>query len=229
MFRNKKGIALEEVIIFGLVSFIFIFGVIPFSARLYKTFNSNQDDSSTANFEDQLILKVQELLKSDKKLDYRQINYFLGDDRVVMGYNAEWNKDESGAAELVVPKPKSCGSEACLCIYKGSRTVFGGDPLKPCAKFDKVKYFVKHKSLSSRPFKDTIIAGGAFYGPESGFDGYEYKYLVLDGNNFKSQTLYIEKYQNSGAESTIFIAPVNDDTRREINRRKQHIDNIEIT
>lgn len=224
MFRHKKAFTIEEAIKLALVAII-LFSTVTIVYKIYLAFTSERDDGSLANFEDGLVPKVQELLKNDKKLDYTQINYFIGAAAVV-GYNKAWDSQQNlQIIGLKIEKPSSCSDKACLCFFKQS-SVLSGNPYKPCVKLDKVAYFLKDNDASIAYSTERAVANN-FYDSSSPkvFTTETYKYLLLDGTTLKqkSQAIYIEKYQNANGEVIFYFAPVNDATRDKINRRKEYI------
>lgn len=229
MFKNKKGLTLEEGITFALVVFIILFAVFPFVDNLYAAMMSETDDGSIVNFEKRLAPAVQSLLTNSDKLAYTQINYFLGAGNAVIGYNKIWNSEENlNIIGLKLEKPASCGDKACLCFFKQSKkgAPLSGDPYKPCIKLDKVKYFLKDKDNTvAYETELSVIPGDSFYNSDT-FNKEVYKYLLLSGNTFKSQAIYIEKYENSAGEIILYLAPINGATKDRISKRIEYIDSI---
>ncbi|MBI2658668.1 hypothetical protein HYX05_01015 [Candidatus Woesearchaeota archaeon] len=226
MFRNKKAFTLQEAITLALVAVILV-STVAIVYKIYSSFTSERDDGSLANFEDGLIPKVQELLKSDKKLDYTQINYFIGAAAIV-GYNKAWDSQQNlQIIGLKIEKPNSCSDKACLCFFKQS-SVLSGNPYKPCIKFDKVAYFLKDSDAAVAYSTERAVQNIFYDSLVPDTFKTEYKYMLLDGSNLKqkSQAIYIEKYQNANGEFTFYFAPVNDATRDKINKRKAYIDSV---
>lgn len=226
MFKNKKGFTLEEAVKLAFVAFIFLFTLF-LATKLYAAVFAEKDDGSSANF-DRIASKMQELLNNNRKLDYAEINYYLGDGRAVAGYNKAWNAETNlPIVGLKIEKPGFCGDKACLCFFKGD-SVLSGKPNKPCIKFDKVTYIIKDKDSAIAYSTERTVNGDSFYKPPVSdlFTKDEYKYFLIDGSSLslKNQVIYIEKYENQLGELIIYIAPVNDITRDKIKQRKQYID-----
>jgi len=226
MLKNKKSFVLKEAIVLGFAAALLIFGFV-IAYKIYSAFSGETDDGSLANFEDRLVPKMQELLDSNKKLDYTQINYFVGDAAVV-GYNKVWDSEENRYIfHLKIEKPVSCVDKSCLCFFKGD-SALSSNPYKPCTKFDKTTYFLKDmdESISS----GESAATGNFYSSQlpDVFTKEGYTYLKLSGSalKIKSHAIYIEKYTNPIDEVIFYIAPVNDATREKINKRKAYIDTL---
>ncbi len=230
MLKNKKAFILKEAIYLGFAAVLLLFGVYIVYYKIYPAFFGETDDGSLANFEDDLVPKIQYLLKNDNKLDYTQINYFIGAAAVV-GYNKVWDSQENlNIVGLKIEKPSSCGDKACLCFYKGGEGIFS-NPYKPCTKFDKVAYFLKDTdpavaySTEKEVVPDSILYKFPllYLIPQE-----KYKYLVLTGSTSKtkSQVIYIEKYENTNGEIIIYLAPFNDAIRDKISKRKAYIDNL---
>jgi|GEM_PF-6171546 hypothetical protein len=228
MLRNKKAFTLEEAIKLAFVAIILLFTVI-IAYRIWSAFTTDRDDGSLRNFEGTLAPKIQELLKSDRKIDYIKtpVNYFIGAAAVV-GYNREWDSErDKYVIGLKLEKPASCSDKACLCFFKQDSGL-SGKPYKPCIKLDKVAYILKDpdESIKYKTANDEAVAN-SFYGssmPEAFTK--EYRYFLIDGASLaqKSQPLYIEKYQKPNGDVIIFVAPINDATRDNINKRKAYID-----
>ena len=234
MFKNKKAFILKEAIYLGFAAVLLIFGFLIVYYKIYPAFFGETDDGSLANFEDDLVPKIQELLKNDNKLDYTQINYFIGA-AAVIGYNKVWDSQENlNIVGLRIEKPSSCGDKACLCFFKGD-SLLGENPkpYKPCTKFDKVAYFLKDKddavayTLGGR---ESTVSNHFFYNPSlsSVFTNEQYKYFLLGGSSLKSKgkVIYIEKYENPTGEVIFYLAPINDATKDKISKRKAYIDNL---
>lgn len=228
MLKSKKGLwSLEEFIKIGLVAFIFFFTLL-FATKLHAAVFGDKDDGSSANF-DRIASKMQELLNNNRKLDYSEINYYLGDGRAVVGYNKAWNSETNlPIIGLKIEKPGFCGDKSCLCFFKGD-SVLSGKPNKPCIKFDKVTYLIKDKDAAIAYSTERTVNANIFYRQpmSDAFTKDEYKYLLIDGAYLKAkdQVIYIEKYENQLGEVIFYIAPVNDATRDKIKQRKQYIDN----
>ena len=226
MLKSKKAFTLEEAVKLGLAAFVFLF--IFFAAdKLYAAVTAEKDDGSSANF-DKLAFKFQELVNNNKKLDYAEINYFLGNERAVVGYNELWDAEKNlEVLHLKIEKPGFCGDRACLCFFKGN-SVLSAKPQKPCVKFDKVSYIIKDKDAAIAYSTESTVPSDIFYKPPmpEAFTKDEYKYMLLDGStlNVKSQVLYIEKYENELGQIVIYVAPVNDATKDRLKQRKEYID-----
>lgn len=227
MIKNKKGFTIEEAVKLAFVAFIFILTFL-FAGKIYAAVFGEKDDDSSANF-DRLASKIQELSNNGRKLDYAEINYFLGAERAVAGYNKVWSAEANAPIiGMKIEKPGFCGDRACLCLYKGLD--LNTKPKKPCIKFEKVAYFLKDKDISTIfGISGTEQTVSGFYKPPMPelFTKEEYKYLMISGTfslNKNQVVLYIEKYQNDLGEVVFYIAQINDATRDKIKQRKQHID-----
>ncbi len=225
MLKNKKAFLLKEAIVLGFTAVLLIFGTL-IAYKIYLGFTGEQDDGSISNF-DRLNSKVQELSQNDNKMDYTEINYFIGAAAVV-GYNKVWDSQQNlYILHLKLEKPGSCADKACLCFFKGD-SALSSNPYKPCTKFDKTTYFLKDmdKSISG----GESAAAGSFYSPQlpDVFTKEGYTYLLLSGSALKSksQAIYIEKYTNPIGEVIFYLAPVNDATREKISKRKAYIDSL---
>ena len=224
MFKNKKSFTLEEAIVFAFAGVIFL-ATLFIGKELYASVTSEKDDGSIANFQSRLVPKIVEMHNNNKKFDYAQIDYFLGADKAVVGFNKNWNKE----IDIAIDKPNECSSKACLCIFNRDN-IQTGKPQKPCVKFDKVAYFLKDTDESVKVSTEKSVAGNLFYGASSGplFSQSNYRYMILYGNTLKSKTqaFYLEKYQNSNGDVVFYFAPVNEATKEKIAKRKRYIDSV---
>lgn len=123
--KNKKStIVLKELVILALAAIVFL-AVTVFFFRIIGSSASNEDAPSQANFE-RLYSTIKELIESPNDADYRIINYYIGYDRMVIGFERDW--DENPHNEIIavtlkideddpIYRPSKCGSSACLCLY----------------------------------------------------------------------------------------------------------------
>ena len=247
MLHNKRAFTLEEAIKLTIASVLIVVTLVILKPFLFPS--HNPDKKSLPDFEENLVPKITKLAESDKKLDKDQINYFLGAEKSIIGFNKIWDSARNlQIIGLKVDKPSSCNDKACLCFFE-RKDLLAGKPLKPCTKFDKVSYFLldtdgalddgygnpittEQARMLYRTIP-TISAPDTKTSPlPEAFTETEYKYLRLRGmpyaryENIKDVTIYIEKYENARGEIIIYLAPINEDTKEKIAQRKQYIDSI---
>jgi len=229
MLSNQKSSLISELIVIVLVVLLLILVVFPFYDRL-SAFWLDRDDGTLNNFEGKLLPKIQDMLGNSRKLDYREeISFYLGGQKYsLVGFEkgTETKNHIPNQAGVTVKKPAGCGTKACICLFEaGETSLIQGNPVKNCAVFDKVSFFLRHPYLANNG--ESSVAGSAFYDsslPEI-FTKQDYKYMMMSIHNV-NELLYIEKYTNNQGEAVIYIAPVKDTTREAIKQRKSYIDSI---
>ena len=127
--KSRKGIEwlTSETIIFFFGAILLI-ALVAFFLRLQSALFAEEDDGSIANLK-RLNEEIKDLLgTSDDKPHYKIINYFIGEEKILLGFNKDANGDyaliaSSGTPSLTVGpvfKPFDCGNSACLCLYNGA-------------------------------------------------------------------------------------------------------------
>jgi len=239
MLKHKKGIGLDEAVTLALAGVIILVTVAVFWPWLFPSKDS--DVKSLPNFEKNLAPTIKSLQNSEKKMDYDQIEYFVGVSRHITGFNKAWDSKNLELLGRIIEKPVECKDKACLCYFVESPS---SKDKSECINFDKVAYFLKDadKDLDDgygNPLREEQVRGIYSVTPTLSAPGTkissfpevftktQYKLLVLNGASFnKDKTLYIEKYQNSKGELVIYVAPVNDNTREKINQRRAYINGL---
>jgi hypothetical protein len=225
--RQKKAIiTLEEAIILGLVAFLVIvsFG---FFNKLQASVLSQKDDGSIANF-DRLYNNVEKLLESQESEDYLIDNYFLGNNRRLVGFDTEWDEQREIVElnirdDLNLYKPFKCGNSACICLYNND-----WDP-ENAANRDKGVLGCRSETFSG---KNVLFSSeGSDITPKTkGIARQDARdnYLIFFGENFKIQRIYIEKiYLSDQNKYLIYISRIDEDNNDDpVTKRKQIIDTI---
>ena len=222
--NNKKGTwTLKEVIILFFAAFLII-ATFGFFNELQAAFFSQKDDGSIANFE-RLYSTEKELMESTDAKDYRTINYFIGKNKVLVGFDTDWKGDKEKIVDKfiwdsVIYKPFKCGNAACLCLYT--------DDWKPddAAKRDKgviecLSSVFSGKNIVFLSEGDDKIEPRTAGLPREDIKG---NYLVFYGKDWGTKPIYIEKIYKDG-KYYIYISKINlDDSKDPANIRKKEID-----
>ena len=216
-------LGLEEIVILVVVAFI-VLGTFGFFNEIYAAVVSQKDDGSIANFE-RFYANLKELIDSKSNRDYKIGNYFIGSDKILVGFDTKW----SDKAEIVpgtlkifggynLYKPFKCGSGACLCLYESKLST------------DSAKRDANVISCRSESFfgKNVVFLseGGNVEPKTKGLPRADSKgnYLVFYGKDWKVQEIYIEKFFDGG-KTYIYVSKI-DTTKSDdpANVRKKAID-----
>ena len=114
--KNKKGLmAPKEAVIlfFGALILVMTFW---FLFKLYSVSLAGSDEGSIANL-DRLSGEIKKLMESQYYADYKVINYFIGGDKILYGFDYDW---DDSPVDTYRPqyKPSKCAYSACLCLYE---------------------------------------------------------------------------------------------------------------
>lgn len=221
-FKSKTGDwTLVNAIVMVLAALL-VLGIFGFFNRAQGALLSQKDDGSIANFE-RLYSEIKELIESSAVLDYGKTNYLIGDGKILVGYDTNWNENKDIIMRYKVKgyklyKPFQCGNAACLCLYTADWKP--GDQSK---RDDGVI------SCRSETFANKNVVflseGGNVIPTTAGLkrddNGY---YLVFYGDEWKTQQTYIEKYFD-GSKTYIYISKINvNDPKDPANIRKTKIE-----
>ena len=209
--KNKRASTtfLEEVAILVLVVILLI-PVLGFFSKLFAAQFSEKDDGSKANF-DRLYNEIKQLMDDPSPKAYTTFNYFIGNDKILVGFDYNWDGNKQVINHRLWPdaniyKSFSCGNSACICLYNNNWKP------KDAAKRDQGKI-----SCGSDIFagKDVVffregsnIAPKTLGLPRDDANG---NYLVLYGEDWKLQPLYIEKdYREREGKYYIYISKISE-------------------
>jgi len=247
--KNKKGFkwTLNEVIILAFAGFILV-GMILFFFKLQSVVLSQPDDGSIANF-DRLYTQVKELVESSDTQDYRVINYFIGKERILVGFSSDWDESKEPSVNDDAPKysgkniimlyrdipikfdklykPFTCGTSACLCLYREKIPTAPNkknDGLLKCRSdgiSDKtIDFFNEHSNEDEDYF---VIPEKLF---TETYDGFTILYYFRFGGSSKVNPLYIEKtFDELTSTNNIYMSEIDTtDDQNVANLRKIDID-----
>lgn len=225
-FKNNRGITwpIKESVFLVAAAFLII-GTFAFVNRLQAAVLSPKDDGSKANFE-MMYTKAKELLSSPANPDYKTFEYFLGNDKLLIGFDTYWNDEKkitSGSFFGFVGsynfyKPFQCGNEACLCLYSNN--------YKPGDSARRDEGVVSCRSQAFAGKNIAFLSENGNVAPKTiGINKDNMgSYLVFYGDEWKVQPMYIEKFYDGG-KTYIYVSTI-DITKEDnaANIRKKKID-----
>jgi len=120
--NSKKGMDLKEAA-YLVFAAILVIALYAFFTKLQGVIQGNKDDGSMANY-DRLYEAMRDMIKNDLNSDkdskeYIIMNYYLGIDHYLVGFDTTWSNNLVVAAGDNIFKPFKCGNAACLCLYEG--------------------------------------------------------------------------------------------------------------
>src|SRR3989338_6450267 len=125
--KNKKGIEwqISEMIVFFFGAILLI-ALVAFFLKLQSALFAEEDDGSIANLK-RLNEEIKELLGTSPDQDSKIINYFIGEDKMLLGFDTGATNDftiiaQSKPGQMMFSsayRPFKCGDSACLCLYNG--------------------------------------------------------------------------------------------------------------
>lgn len=213
--KNRKGIEwlTSETIIFFFGAILLI-ATIAFFFRLQSAVFADEDDGSKANLIS-LNDKIKELLGTsydkDHSKDYRTMNYFIGEEKMLLSFNKDASGDYSVIAASGYPsltvgpvyKPFDCGNSACLCLYDGA-------PSHETDKRDKGVLRCEREGTG----KNLVFSGSNIF-----------KIGSLESLTRRTKQIYIEKTEEPKGTYNIYINEIDtSDTSDPANKRKIGID-----
>ncbi len=209
--KNRKGVQwlTSETIIFFFGAILLI-ATIAFFFRLQSAVFADEDDGSKANLK-RLNEEIKELLGTSYSKDYKIINYFIGEHRMLLGFD----RDANGGYTLIaasgdimfsvgpVYKPFDCGNSACLCLYDGA-------PSHETAKRDQGVLRCEREGTG----KNLVFSGSNIF-----------KIGNLESLTHRTKHIYIEKTEQPKGTYNIYINVIDtSDPNDEANKRKIGID-----
>ncbi len=238
--KDKKGQegsgtwGMKEIVILVLCA-IGVYILLSVGSTLYAATISQKDEGSKANL-NRLYNNVKTLLENNEPRAYIEDNYFLGEDRIMVGFDSNWDNskkiiDVPSWPDSNIYKPSLCGTSACLCLYS--------DDWDPKTAQNRNKGVLECRSEA---FADKNIIffseGGSIQPKTIGtqrldangnyliFCNGETDKLACAGNKWEVQNIYIEKeYKKDENKYYIYISKINKDNPNDpATRRKQHID-----
>ena len=224
LLKNKKGDTwtLKEFVILFFAAIIII-SITGFFYKLYAVTLSQKDDGSIANFEDRLYANTKQLMESPEATDYIIANYFLGKDRIVVGFDTRWDdtvKVDSTGFDSNIYKPFKCGNAACLCLYTNEWDRGDSANRDQSILSCRSEAFAGHNVVF-------LSTANRLSGKTRGIqreDG-SGDYLIFYGEDWEVQRIYIEKkYEENENKYYIYISTINENGDNDVNLRKRQID-----
>jgi len=212
--KNKKSmIMIQEAIILAFAAVILLV-MISFGYHLYQATLAESDDGSKANF-DNLYEEVKLQLYSSNEYGSKVMNYFIADDKVLVGFGTDWDENKAPSINKNAPhdtrgnfiilstslilfkklyKPFECGSLACLCLYKDKLPKEAGkreEGLIKC-RSDGIsdKNVIFENEHSNKDVTITVIGEQLF---TETYDGFTILYNNKVGKGPGVHQIYIEK------------------------------------
>ena len=207
--KGQKWLTSETIIFF--FGALLLIATIVFFFRLQSAVFAEEDDGSIANLK-RLNEEIKGLLGTSDPKDYSMINYFIGEYKMLLGFD----RDADGAYSVIANsavgvggvdysagkfyKPFDCGNSACLCLYNGAPSHDIGKSNQGVLRCER--------------------------------EGTGKNILFSSPNIFKfgdqvrrTRHIYIEKTKNTDNSHTIYIDLIDtSDVNDPANKRKQEID-----
>jgi len=229
--KNKKSmIMIQEAIILAFAAIILLV-MISFGNQLYKATLGESDDGSKANF-DSLYSEIKDLIDSPNDKEYRVINYFIGEKKILVEFGTDWNINSAPSTNVDAPhdgrgnfiilrtddiyfkklyKSRECSNSACLCLYKDKLPKESDkreEGLMRCRSdgiSDKKIIFFNENSNKERT--DIVIPQRLFTGT---YDGFTLLYNFKAGKGLGVHQIYIEKDFDESTETyNIYMSEIN--------------------
>lgn len=189
---------------------ILLIATIAFFFKLQSAVLAEEDDGSKANLIS-LNEEIKELLRTSHDKDYKTINYFIAEGKMLLGFNKDTYGDyaiiaASGDPYLTegpVYKPFDCGNSACLCLYDGV-------PSHETYERDKGVLRCEREGTG----KNLVFSGSNIF-----------KIGNLESLTHRTKQIYIEKTEQPDGTYNIYLNDIDtSDINDEANKRKQEID-----
>lgn len=228
--RSRKGDSqfLFMVIEFAIGALLVTYILSYLILKVVTGISSSKDDGSHSNFENKLYFSLREMMQNTQS-DYRIMNYFIGSDKILVGFDTEWDENKAIISKSFADtiffrksnlfRPFACGTAACLCLYttkieKGSSN-----------KRDEGVIDCKSDIFAGK--KVVFSAEGGDVTPKTAGLKRDYglgNYLFLNGADWKVQRLYVEK-THEGGKYSIYISKIDEDNPNDpAAKRKNLID-----
>jgi len=255
--KNKKGDMPppKELVIlfFGALILVMLFW---FLFKLASVSLAGSDDGSVGNL-GRLSNEIKELMESQYDKDYKIINYFIGNDKILVGFDTDSSGEPSIDRDtmfdasgnfILIKKIKQehftklyrsikCGQSACLCMYKdGIPNENDREKIEKNVIECKWKPFSGKKVTFLNENRDTFLGvnlDGTPY-PDKLFtytyDGFTILYFYYLHKSSGVFELYIEITKEVDDKYTIYMSEINtNDECDPANRRKKDIDGVPDT
>ena len=234
---SRKGItwSLQEIVVL-VFAVILLLAILDFSGQIYGALFAGKDDGSKANY-DRLVLTIKEMTDPAKtpqfQPNYRIINYFLGEDKILVAFDTDWSTDVKvfekhgifngyfSKTPSFMYRPFACGTQACICLYT--------DKWEPA---DGAKRDSGIIDCVSQPFAGKKVTFTSIKRAEnprsSGLDRSGGTYAIFRGTDWKSkfkeaqtsvQRLYIE-IRPSETGYSVYLAPIGNSNEDEFIRSR---------
>lgn len=206
MRRKKRGSFTVREAVYLAFSAIILLTLSSFGSKLYGAIVGEKDDGSLANM-NRLYGAVKELTGSKCDKDYMLMNYFLSNDRYLVGFDTKWNDQIKAERSYQIYRPFKCGTSACLCLYDSESTWYEsdnrGEDVVSCRSDGISGKNIIFKSESNPIRIGTIGNKRSDHGDS---------YLVFNGDHWEdkkmsSQQIYIEK-EKKGDDIHFYISPI---------------------
>ncbi|MBI4452421.1 hypothetical protein HY637_03255 [Candidatus Woesearchaeota archaeon] len=213
-FKHKKGLedsgtwGLKEIAILVLCAFG-VYIILSVTSTLYAATLSQKDEGSKANL-NRLYNNIKLLLENSEPRAYIEDSYFLGENRVLVGFDTYWDEtreiiDFRLWDDYNVYKPSLCGTSACLCLYTND--------WDPRTAENRNKELLQCRSEAFVGKNIIFFSEGGNINPKTKGTQREdmnENYLIFYGDEWETQQIYIEKeYKKEENKYYIYISKIN--------------------
>ncbi|MEK6947428.1 MAG: hypothetical protein AABX32_07520 [Nanoarchaeota archaeon] len=120
--KNKRGdTTIPKETVYLVISAVLLVFISVFFYKVYATVTAEKDDGSKTNFLNKLSPSLKSLMTGTSDNQYYIQNYFLGNDKILVGFDTSWDDSKKSNGGTVfqsnLNRPFKCGNSACVCLY----------------------------------------------------------------------------------------------------------------